>query len=251
LKPSQAHKNAAFRNLQRANIVVQTASFATVAVASLPGVGPALALAPATIGFLYASRASAQSQIVHDPPREDYEKHTSISLSKLNFKVLAEVPSGLTISRLAEAQDEATRSLRAMIRASERSWGAQIANKPTLARERESEATYFVARAGEYLVAAGETKDFQSFLEDYRNVTADVSLRRTTLEAVLPDATLSLLYRLGIPRGYVRTRHQTPTPDVPIAQFLDALRAASNADSEYGAFLTDTPSSRLFSRDTI
>jgi hypothetical protein len=235
-------------------MVVSVATVATVVAADVPVVGAYVAVVPATLSFLFSRRSSAQARIVHDPSRDDYESATSLSPSKLDFEVLGTAPTRLP-SRLLISADAASRSLSAMLRALERAWGAQIEEELNVAREREREAFRFAAFAREALAASpGGAAELRSWLGEIHDDSSPGSgpVRDGPLEDLLPEASLALLYKLGVPRSYLRTQRPRLLLAEPLQSLGDAVDRAAVADDEYGAFLaspdgafTDLPPARF------
>jgi hypothetical protein len=239
MRPSPTHKEIAFRNQQKAQVVAADSYFAAVVVSRLPKLGPFIAIAPAALGYLYSRRAIGQSKIVHDPPRDDFERSTSLSPTRLNLEALAESPVTVP-TMLMRTTDDATRALSAMLRSVERAWGAQIVEETNAALEHETEAFRFASMAGGFLVESSSgASEFSVWFSKYHQITDEADQgTNEALGQVLPNQTLAFLYKMGIPHSYIRQKPRPyPAPDDPVGNFISTVRATAIADEEYGLFL--------------
>lgn len=214
-RPSQAAKDAAFRNQNRASGVAVAAGPAVGAAALIPGAGPFVALGIAAVGAAFGIRAIIQGRIVHDPPRDDYTVATTMPPPRFDTSVLGQSDLERSAAELIRVNDETTRAFEAMIVALERASGAELANDAAMTDARVAEAVDFALRASEGLQQSSErTGPFRSALDEIR-----------------PDA-LTALDEVGIPREYLPRAEPQPSAD-PIADLSDSLGQSAESDYEF------------------
>lgn len=239
-RPSQSQKiNAA--EVQKwwqrvAHAVAVATAGSALASAANPLVGVPLLLG----GFLYAVAngfAWEAGQVAADPPRRDFETGTYAFVRKLDYSVFGDDPITASVLAVGVRLNEGTGYLRALIRALERSEGARKYDEPRAADARVSEARRLAARAARILA------DLSVSSENLANVLSEALDRgpvpeggRFTgqpiwvrLDEVLPDSSLSALYRSGIRIEEIRKPVRGEVERVGRYEVSEELRGASAA----------------------
>jgi len=241
-RPSKTQKINAAETRKFWERVARAVAFATAGSALSSAGNPLVSAALLKVGaFLHAIAngfAGEAGQIAADPPRRDFETGTYAVVRKLDYSVFGE--DRITTSALAVGVrlNEGTGYLRALIRALERSEGARIHDAPSVAEARVYEAVRFAERASRILDdlsarsmelagAFSEATDRGSVSEGERSSRLPVWVR---LDEVLPDSSLSALYRSGIRIEEIRKGIRGGSVEgVGGHQISEELRAASTA----------------------
>lgn len=237
-RPSQAAKDAAFRNQEVASGVATTSGVAAAGVALIPGVGPFIALGAAGVGAIFGIRAIKLGRIAHDPPRDDYSEPTTLPPSRVDVSVLGDSPTEVAAAGLIDANDQATRAFDAIILALERASGAELAGDDAMLEARAAEVFEFAAQASDALIASSErTGPFRDALAEFRDVSTPPFQPGTTLESLLPEPTLSAWDALGLPRDYLRAGIDRRPTERPVEALSDALGQTAESDYEFAQYL--------------
>jgi hypothetical protein len=254
LSPDQ--KRQARRNQRKANKVSAACTVAAVGVAAIPGIGPLIAIAPGAVTALYLLRADAQSDLIMDPPRDDFRRPSHVADSLLHLDVLEESPLGYAAAPLVAALDEASRLLRATVVAVERAAGAELASDSDAAAQRESEAYEWARQAAiQFGRSSSAAVGFAESLTKYEDAQLGPRLpirllalaSPTALVRLLPPRTVELLRGVGVDLSLARMPRREfleVSFSYPVRQLIAELGQASEADLAYGDFLRATVDER-------
>ena len=119
-RPSQAAKDAAFRNQERATALAIASGPAAAGAALIPGAGLFIGLGIATVGAGFGIRALVQGRLAHDPPRDDYTSTTTPPPPRFDLTALGQGPVEVSAAELVRATDKTAGAMEAMILALER-----------------------------------------------------------------------------------------------------------------------------------
>jgi hypothetical protein len=181
--------------------------------------------------------------LADDPPRDDYERTTVPRPAAIDLSVLGTSEVEVEFRRFAEPMILATAEISALVRATERAMGADLAGEPVWAEARRTEADLFRSWASEHLRSQAEaTPRFAAAL----SIDLWVPSRRRPsgsvfLEEELSAESVSSLYRMGIPLSVIRTEVPDPMgkernrPE----DFGWTLMEASDADLRVAQILDD------------
>jgi hypothetical protein len=236
---SEQQKSEAAVNQEKAGRIAIVAGFFTAAIAAVPGPGPLLALAPAAVGAAYGNRSIAQGRIVRDPPDSDFRTPTELGQIELDVSALGDSPLARPAGYLAFANERAAAAGRAMVRAAERTMGAELADAEEYVGLRLAEADGYAEQFSEALRSTSEGAiALMRALPELPPVQPIPFREPLVLEELLPDETLAGLYRARVRRSYVHDplTSQTPAwrPDVdPAEQFAESLAEMAEADRDY------------------
>lgn len=217
--PSQAAKDAAFRNQNQA-LGVATASAPTIAFSALiPVAGPFIAAGVAAVGAAFGFRAIKLGKVVRDPPREDYSTPTTIAESTIDAAIVGGTPLEYAAADLIDAVDRSGRAFDAMMLALERSSGAELAGDAEVRKARIAEVYEFAQLASESL-----------------SVSADLA---GPFRGAVDQLHVEILDRLdesGVPRRYLEPT-DVAIADDPIAGFDLAIGSVAEGDYEFARYL--------------
>jgi hypothetical protein len=180
-------------------------------------------------GFLYVmakALAAEHGRTAEDPPRDDFESATYPTPRRLDLEVFGEGPITTPAVALGHSINDATASMRAMVRALERAQGAEQRDMMDFAELRMREAERFAQQAATDLHRVTEKAEvlaqgFESMaLPDHLEPSGQAQPRTiwTRLDEALPDSSLALLYRAGIRIAELRqpVRGTMPVDPAPV-----------------------------------
>lgn len=223
---SEAAKDAAFNNQNRASAVVIAAGPAGAAAALIPVAGPFVAAGIGLVAAGFGWRALGQGKIVRDPPRDDYDVLTSLPPPVIDTTVRGDTALELAAADLARATDETMRAFEAMTVALERASGAELAGDSDMEAHRTQEVFKFAQLASGGLMASSEL----------------VGPFRGALEGSHADI-LGALEAAGLPRDHFRFS-ETLMSDDPVDELSSRLGQAAESDYEFSQFLRSAVAER-------
>jgi hypothetical protein len=214
----------------------------------------------ALLGVLGNDRRLVSEGIAEDPPRDDFTFATRPRPLGARFDLLGDSPVGRVGAKATRELWLGNLRLEALLRATERSMGADEAGKHELAARRYAEGRVWARRAGERYSEFGESLRGLSDLlresdQEHRwrlPPQSGFPRQTTTFEELFDPYTLALLYRIGVPITAVR-QEVTPTllGSTPVLSFALLLPRMADENDVFANFLVslggepaglDTPS---------
>jgi hypothetical protein len=236
---TQGQKDAAADNQDLANYGAIAAAPFGFGIAFVPLAGPFIAGAAVVVGAALGVRAIKLGRIVRDPPDRSFRKPVRVAEPQFDLSQLGEEPFQVRAAAFAQANEKVGAICEAMVSSLERAMGAERAREGRYVAERLQEAGQLaeqLAAAFEFAIESnGPLRDAIVELERFETPALEKSAH---LADVLPSATLAMLDRVGIPRGYAfgdlgLIEARGAAAEDPREAFVNSLFALEEGDRLY------------------
>lgn len=220
------------------SVRIHSAGLVAFLAASATG-PPAIPILVAVAWFAH-SRQLTFEDLANDPPRGDYARTTIPRPVLVDFTPLGTSELAIAFREFGEPMRLATAEVSALVRATERAMGAELADQQQWVDARMEEARRFRAWASEHLLAQSVAAyplaaSFAAWISEHSSdrMTQENEGVKSFKDQLSPND-MSTLYRMGVPLSEVEGVLEAASMRAgirPWEEFPSALIGATDADS--------------------